>query len=70
MRTRFRRSGLTTVAVMLLVFAALSAGATRRTFLVRRQSSTDQPPNPPQVYRTTGSRIAIGRSIQVPRTKK
>ena len=48
------------VAVVLLVAAVSTAGAQNRS------SSVPQASDPPQVYRTTGARIALGRSIHVP----
>lgn len=60
MPTRFRRLGLKAGAVALLMFGALASA-----------DAQNPPPDPqpplegPQVYRTTGSRIAIGRSIQI-----
>lgn len=65
MRTASRTLGLKTGAVVLLLTAAfVSAHA---------QSTTDLPvqsPDEPRVYRTTGSRIAVGRSIQIARDEE
>jgi hypothetical protein len=50
-----------TVAAAALLFAAFST-----TGLQNTSSSAPQPSEAPQVYRSTGARIAIGRSIHVP----
>jgi hypothetical protein len=59
------RSGLCLGAVALL-FAAASAGVHAQ----NASSGTPAPSDPPRVYRTTGSRIALGRSIQIARDEE
>lgn len=53
-----------TAAAILLV-AALSTGYAQN-LSIQPPSPVPSPPESPQVYRTTGARIAIGRSIHVP----
>ncbi len=48
-------------AVFLLVVAAMASAQAQKP-----SGPAAPPPDQPQVYRTTGARIAIGRSIQVP----
>ena len=65
MRTAFRRLGLASAAVALLGAAALTSAQAQNT-----TSAPPQTPDQPRVYRTTGSRVAIGRSICVARDEE
>lgn len=65
MRKVFRRLGLMLGAVALLGGAALNDAHAQNTV-----SAAPQPPDQPRVYRTTGSRVAIGRSIRVARDEE
>ncbi len=65
MRTVSSRSGLYVSALALLVAAAIPNAQAQST-----TSPTSQPPEQPRVYRTTGSRVAIGRSIQISRDEE
>lgn len=65
MRQSFRRSGLNVSAVAILLVAALSNARAQST-----SSASPQPSDQPQVYRTTGSRVAIGRNIKVARDEE
>ena len=65
MQNASRRSRLTVAATALLV-----AGFFNATQAQNASSATQPPSDTPQVYRTTGSRVAIGRSITVPRDEE
>ena len=65
MRKASRTRGLKAGAALLLLAAAFSGA--------HAQSTTNPPvqvPDEPRVYRTTGSRIAIGRNIQIARDEE
>jgi hypothetical protein len=64
-RTAPRRFGLNIVALALLLTAALANPHAQTA-----PTETVQPAERPQVYRTTGSRVAIGRDIQVARDEE
>jgi len=59
-RIAFRNVGLTVGGIALLSFVALSTANAQN-----RSPSLPQVSDQPRVYRTTGSRVAIGRSIHV-----
>jgi hypothetical protein len=68
----FRKAGLTAAAVAIL----LAAGY-RHTHAqdvtpppLERPDQSIEPPPPPRVYRTTGSRVAIGRNIHIARDEE
>lgn len=65
MRTASGVFGLKAAAIALLVSATLSSAKAQIT-----AEAPNQPSDQPQVYRTTGSRVAIGRSIHVPRDEE
>jgi hypothetical protein len=64
LRNASRRLGLKVAATALMVAAFLTGSH------AQNQPGGVAPPQGPQVYRTTGSRVAIGRSITIPRDEE